>query len=236
MECGASCPNVSDFFPVLACADLQGLRRRLARLLARMHLLFDTEVDRRLRGRKAGEPRKEHDDFLDVLLDVAARDGAKADLDRDTLRALFTDLFLVGSDSSSSVVEWAMTELLRNPSSMVKAHEELAQVIGSTRSIKESDIDQLPYLQALVKETFCLHPPGPFMLPQQAQATVRVTGYMVPQGARVMVNLWAIGRDESILAEPDKFMPERFLGKTMDFRGVDFELIPFGAGRRICPG
>jgi hypothetical protein len=81
---------VSDFFPVLAWADLQGLRRRLARLLARMHRLFDAEVDRRLRGREAGEPRKEHDDFLDVLLDVAARDGAKADLDRDTLRALFT--------------------------------------------------------------------------------------------------------------------------------------------------
>ncbi|KAM0913228.1 hypothetical protein ACQ4PT_012290 [Festuca glaucescens] len=235
MECGA-CPNVSDFFPVLAWADLQGLRRRLARLLARMHLLFDAEVDRRLRGREAGEPRKEHDDFLDVLLDVAARDGVKADLDRDTLRALFTDLFLAGSDSSSSVVEWAMTELLRNPSSMVKAHAELAQVIGSTRSIKESDIHQLSYLQAVVKETFRLHPPGPLMLPQQAQATVRVAGYTVPQGARVMVNLWAIGRDESIWPEPDIFMPERFLGRAMDFRGADFELIPFGAGRRICPG
>jgi cytochrome P450 len=119
---------------------------------------------------------------------------------------------------------------------MVKAHEELAQVIGPTRIIKESDIDMLPYLQAVVKQTFRLHPPGPLMLPQLAQATVRVTGYMVPQGAQVMVNLWAIGRDKSIWPEPDKFMPERFLGKTMDSRGADFELIPFGAGRRICPG
>jgi hypothetical protein len=89
MECGAR-PNVSDFFPVLARADLQGLRRRFARLLARLHLVFDAEVDRRLRGRELGEPRKEHDDFLDMLLDIAARDGVNAGLDRDTLRALFT--------------------------------------------------------------------------------------------------------------------------------------------------
>uniref|UniRef100_A0ACD6AMP8 Uncharacterized protein n=1 Tax=Avena sativa TaxID=4498 RepID=A0ACD6AMP8_AVESA len=235
MECGG-CPNVSDFFPVLARADLQGLRRRLARLLARLHVVFDAEVDRRLRGREVGEPRKDHDDFLDVLLDVAARDGVKAGLDRETLRALFTDLFLAGSDTSSSTVEWVMAELLRNPSSMAKAHQELAQVIGSTQRVEESDIDQLPYLQAVVKETLRLHPPGPLLLPRQAQSDVQIASYIVPQGARVLVNLWAIGRDERIWPEPDKFMPERFLGRAMDFRVGDFEFIPFSAGRRVCPG
>jgi hypothetical protein len=90
METGG-CPNVSDFFPVLARADLQGLRRRLAAMFARLHVVFDAEVDRRLRGREDGDPgKKESDDFLDVLLDVAARDGVKAGLDRDTLRSLFT--------------------------------------------------------------------------------------------------------------------------------------------------
>nr|XP_051203480.1 geraniol 8-hydroxylase-like isoform X3 [Lolium perenne] len=235
MKCGGS-PNVSDFFPVLARADLQGLRRRLAQLLARLHQVFDAEVDRRLRGRELGETRKEHEDFLDVLLDVAERDGGKAGLDRDTLRALFTDLFIAGSDTSSITVEWAMVELLRNPSSMTQAHEEIAQVIGSRRSIEESDIDQLPYLQAIVKETFRLHPPAPFLLPRQAQETIRIAGYMVPQGARVLVNVWAIGRDEGIWPKPDKFMPERFIGREVDYKGGDFELLPFGAGRRMCPG
>ncbi|KAM0826832.1 hypothetical protein ACQ4PT_068607 [Festuca glaucescens] len=188
MEYGG-CPNVSDFFPALARADLQGLRRRLARMFARLHVVFDEE-----------------------------------------------DLFIVGSDTSSITVEWAMVELLRNPSSMTKAHEELAQVIGSRKSIEESDIDQLPYLQAIVKETFRLHPPAPFLLPLQAQETIRIAGYMVPQGARVLVNVWAIGRDEGIWPKPDKFMPEWFIGREVDYKGGDFEVLPFSAGRRMCPG
>uniref|UniRef100_A0ACD6AJW1 Uncharacterized protein n=1 Tax=Avena sativa TaxID=4498 RepID=A0ACD6AJW1_AVESA len=235
----AGSPNVSDFFPALARADLQGLRRRMAGMFARLHAVFDAEVDGRLRRRREddGGSRKESDDFLDVLLDVAARDGAKAGLDRDTLRSLFTDLFVAGSDTSSSTVEWAMAELLRDPSSMAKAQEELARVIGSRRSVEESDIDHLPYLQAVVKETFRLHPPVPLLLPRQAQATVEIAGYTVPRGARVLVNVWAMGRDEGIWRpEPDRFMPGRFMGSAVDYRGGDFELLPFGAGRRVCPG
>ncbi|XP_037423428.1 geraniol 8-hydroxylase-like [Triticum dicoccoides] len=244
MEAAGS-PNVSDFFPALAAADLQGLRRQLARLFARLHLVFDREVDQRLRRRArdaAGEPRKENDDndggdFLDVLLDVAERDDDQAALlDRDTLRSLFSDLFAAGSDTTSSTIEWAMTELLQNPSSMDKAHDELTRVIGSGRDIEEPDIDRLPYLQAVIKETFRLHPPAPLLLPRQAQTTITIAGYTVPKGARVLVNVWAMGRDEAIWSEPEKFMPERFLGRAVDYRGGDFELIPFGAGRRICPG
>uniref|UniRef100_A0ACD5ZW09 Uncharacterized protein n=1 Tax=Avena sativa TaxID=4498 RepID=A0ACD5ZW09_AVESA len=129
-----------------------------------------------------------------------------------------------------------MAELLQNPSSMAKAHQELAQVIGSTRRVEESDIGRLPYLQAVVKETLRLHPPGPLLLPRQAQSDVQIASYIVPQGARVLVNLWAIGRDERIWPEPDKFLPERFLRRAMDFRVGDFEFIPFSAGRRVCPG
>jgi cytochrome P450 len=88
----------------------------------------------------------------------------------------------------------------------------------------------------VVKETFRLHPPAPLLLPRQAQETTRITGYTVPQGSRVLVNVWAIGRDEVTWHEPDNFMPERFLGRVMDYKGGDFELIPFGAGPRICPG
>nr|USL94613.1 geraniol-8-hydroxylase [Cymbopogon martinii] len=227
-------PNVSDFFPALAPADLQGWRRRLAKLFARLHRIFDEEIDGRLRGREAGEPKK--NDFLDLLLDAAEDDGNTAGLDRDTLRSLFTDLFAAGSDTSSSTVEWAMTELLRNPTATAKVCDELATVIGPGKNIEESDISRLPYLQAVVRETFRLHPPAPLLLPRHAQVDVKIMGYTIPKGSRVFVNVWAMGRDEETWPEPEKFMPERFLGKTVDFRGGDFDLIPFGGGRRICPG
>lgn len=129
-----------------------------------------------------------------------------------------------------------MTELLQSPASMAKARDELATVIGSRRSVEESDIGRLPYLQAVVKETFRLHPPAPLLLPRHTKVDTKIMGYTIPQGSRVFVNVWAMGRDRETWPEPEKFMPERFLGRTVDLRGGDFDLIPFGGGRRICPG
>lgn len=227
----AGTPNVSDFFPALAAVDLQGARRRMARLVGRLHRVIDAEVDRRLRSRReAAEPRK--NDFLDVLLDEDKASG----LDHDTIRALFTDLMAAGMNNITNTMEWAMVELLQNPSSMAKACGELTRVIGAGRNIEEVETDNLPYLQAVINETLRMHPPAPLLLPRQADATIEVAGYKVPKGARVLVNVWAMGHDEGIWPEPEKFMPERFMGRAVDFRGGDFELIPFGAGRRICPG
>ncbi|KAG0548842.1 hypothetical protein BDA96_01G202300 [Sorghum bicolor] len=230
----AGCPNMSDFYPAFAAADLQGRRRRFAALLARLHQAFDVEIHQRLHARKAGEPRK--GDFLDLLLDTEMDTDATGRLDHDTLRSIFTDLFAAGSDTSSSTVEWAMTELLQNPVSMSKVCNELAGIIGSGRNLEESQIVQLPYLRAVIKETFRLHPPAPLLLPRQPETTTKVIGYTIPKDAQVLINVWAMGRDANIWSEPEKFMPERFLAKTVDFKGGDFDLIPFGAGRRICPG
>lgn len=129
-----------------------------------------------------------------------------------------------------------MVELLRNPLSMAKACSELERVIGSRRNIEEYQIIQLPYLQAVVRETFRLHPPAPLLLPRQAEVTIKIMGYTIPKGTRVLVNVWAMGQDQEIWPEPVKFMPERFLERTVDIVGGDFEFIPFGAWRRICPG
>ncbi|KAF0929988.1 hypothetical protein E2562_027180 [Oryza meyeriana var. granulata] len=193
-------PNLSDFFPALAAIDLQGWRRRLAGLFARLHRLFDAEVDhRRLSGRGAGEHgKKERDDLLEVLLRLAAREDDTAGLDGDTLRSLFTDLFAAGSDTSSSTVEWAMAELLQNPLPMAKVCDELRQVVGSRKRIEESEIGQLPYLQAVIKETFRLHPSVPLLLPRQATTTIQILGYTIPEGAKVFINVWAMGRDKDI--------------------------------------
>ncbi|RCV43427.1 hypothetical protein SETIT_9G293500v2 [Setaria italica] len=232
----AGCPNLSDFFPAFAGAHLQGCRRRAAKVFARLHRVFDAEIYQRQHGREAGEPRR--NDFLDLLLDAGESDnnGTAAMLDHDTLRTMLTDIFSAGSDTSSSTVEWVMTELLRNPESMTKVCNELAAVIGSGRIVEESEIGRLPYLQAVIKATFRLHPPAPLLLPRQVEMTTKRMGYTIPKGARVMINAWAMGRDANVWSEPEKFMPGRFLAREVDFKGGDFELIPFGAGCRICPG
>jgi cytochrome P450 len=129
-----------------------------------------------------------------------------------------------------------MAELLHSPETLSKAQEELRQTIGRGNHVDESDIPRLPYLQAVVKETFRLHPAVPLLLPRKAGAEVEVRGFTVPKGAQVLVNAWAIGRDPSIWENPNSFMPERFLGSEIEVRDRTFQVIPFGGGRRICPG
>nr|CAD1829392.1 unnamed protein product [Ananas comosus var. bracteatus] len=235
----AGSPNISDFFPGVAALDFQGKRRRMAALFGKLHRIFDEQIDRRLRSTAdAGESTAQ--DFLSVLLKcrIQEDDGPPTELNRPALRSLFTDLFVAGSETSSNTVEWAMAELLRSPRSMAAAREELARVIGPRREVEESDVAQLPYLQAVVKESLRLHPPGPFLLPRRAVADVEVGGCTIPADAQVVVNLWAIGRDPAVWARPEEFAPERFLNdaaRDKDFRGKDFDLLPFGAGWRICP-
>ncbi|KAF7828343.1 geraniol 8-hydroxylase-like [Senna tora] len=146
------------------------------------------------------------------------------------------DLFVAGSDTTSSTLEWGMAELLRNPKAMSKAKEEVEEIVGKGKAVEESDISRLPYLQAVVKETFRLHPAVPFLVPRRAETEVEVEGYTIPKGAQVLVNVWAIGRDPKLWENPQEFSPERFLGSEIDVKGRSFELTPFGAGRRICPG
>lgn len=149
-------------------------------------------------------------------------------------------LFVAGTDTSSTVVQWAMAELLKNPEKLSKAQEEIGAVIGKGKAIEESDITKLPYLQAVVKETFRYHPPAPLLIPRKAIKDVEIEGFTIPNGAQVLVNFWAMGRDSNTWPNPEQFEPERFLAATtaaeIDFRGRDFELIPFGGGRRICLG
>lgn len=129
-----------------------------------------------------------------------------------------------------------MAELIHNPEKMEKARNELNFVVNEEGEVEESDISKLPYLQAVVKETLRLHPPGPFLIPHKAEEDTEINGYMVPKNSQVLVNVWGIGRDPTIWSNPDSFQPERFLDSKIDVRGQDFELLPFGSGRRICPG
>ncbi|XP_058228521.1 geraniol 8-hydroxylase-like [Rhododendron vialii] len=227
MEAGK--PNLVDYFPVLAKIDPQGIRGRMTVHFRKMLQLFGGLIDERLKSRKLQKTNAEND-VIDNLLNLGE------DIDRTHIERMFVDLFVAGTDTTSSTIEWAMAELLHNPEILEKAKAELEQTIGKGKLIQESDILRLPYLRATVKETMRIHPSVPFLIPRKVETDVEVYGYTVPKGAQVLVNAWAIGRDPSIWKNPTTFMPARFLESEVDVRGQDFELIPFGAGRRICPG
>ncbi|KAG5535702.1 hypothetical protein RHGRI_023460 [Rhododendron griersonianum] len=225
-------PNLVDYFSILKKIDPQGIRRRLKSHFGDTFELFGRLIDERLELRRSGKSGAEND-VIDILLNISEENG---EINRTHIEHLCLDIFAAGTDTTSSSVEWAMAELLRTPETLQKAKAELEQTIGKGKPIEESDIPRLPYLQAIVKETMRIHPPVPLLIPRTVETDVEVYGYTVPQGAQVLVNAWAIGHDPSVWANPTSFMPERFLDSDIDIRGRDFELIPFGAGRRICPG
>lgn len=145
---------------------------------------------------------------------------------------------LAGSmDTSSTMIEWTISELMRNPRVMKKVQKELEEVVGMERMVEESDLDNLKYLDMVIKEAMRLHPVAPLLLPHEAMDDCIVEGFRVPKRSRIIVNAWAIGRDPNAwFDDPEKFVPERFIDKDIDVRGQNFELIPFGSGRRGCPG
>jgi len=146
------------------------------------------------------------------------------------------DLIAGGTESSAVTVEWSISELLKKPEVIVKATEELDRVIGRGRWVTEKDMPSLPYVDAIVKETMRLHPVAPLLVPRLAREDTTVAGYDIPTGTRVLVSVWSIGRDPALWDAPEEFMPERFLGSKLDVKGQDYELLPFGSGRRMCPG
>ncbi|CAA2968767.1 cytochrome P450 76A2-like [Olea europaea subsp. europaea] len=233
MEWGGR-PNISDLFSWLRWLDLQGLRRKMDRDLGKAIDIATKFVKKRIEERQAGGPTRK--DFLDVLLDFEGSKNEPAKLSELEINIFILEMFLAGSETSSTSIEWALAELLRNPKAMVRVKNEISCVVESNRKFEESDIGKLPYLQAVIKETLRLHPPLPFLVPRKAIQDTNYMGYSIPKETQVFVNVWAIGRDEENWEEPWDFKPERFLGSNTDFKGQHFEFIPFGAGRRICPG
>ncbi|KAJ1696590.1 hypothetical protein LUZ63_005102 [Rhynchospora breviuscula] len=194
------------------------------------------DVIRQHREKKA-QRDGEVEDLLDVLLRIHEGGTMQVPLDIENIKAVITDIFGAGTDTSSTVLEWAMAELMRNPRVMEKAQVEVRQHFKGCTGANEMDLAKLNYMHLVIKETLRLHPPAPVIARKQIQQpTCVVSGYDIPQGTNVLVNAWAIARDPKYWEEPEEFKPERFIKKNVDFKGMDFEFIPFGAGRRICPG
>nr|AKI33874.1 cytochrome P450 76AD1-like protein [Seguieria aculeata] len=228
-------PNLSDCFPALGFISALSVNRQLMGYGNKLNELFAEIIEKRLRDPSSAAAAARGGDVLDTLLKLMKKDDSELSL--DDIKHLLMDFFTAGTDTTSSTLEWAMTELLHNPQKMAKAQAELEQVQGKDSVlVQESDISKLPYLQAIVKETLRMHPPTVFLLPRKADTDVELYGYVVPKDAQILVNVLAIGRDTNTWENPDVFSPERFLGREIDMKGQDFGFIAFGAGRRICPG
>jgi len=217
-------PDLSNLYPILGALDFQGIQKKRDKLIENFIAIWEDIIKKRQKQESA---ILVHGDVLDTLI----KDGHT----NDQINQLIMELLMAGTVSTSIVIEWAMAELTKNQNVMDKLHDELERGIG-TDIVKESHLAHLPYLEACVKETLRLHPPGPLLLPHRALQTCQVMGYTVPKNSQVLVNVWAIGRDPMIWNDPLSFKPERFLDSCLDIKGNNFDYMPFGAGRKICPG
>nr|WJZ49115.1 cytochrome P450 [Isodon lophanthoides var. gerardianus] len=224
-------PNLGDYFPILKPLDLQGIRRKADLYFGKMLALILDLINQRLQWRSdSSSPKKS--DLLETLLDAREEDGLSVNF----INHVLLDLFFAGADTTATTAEWALAELLRNPEIMRKAKQELRSVVGAGKQPQESDMARLPYLRAIVKETLRCYPAAPFLIPRKADCEVEMEGYVIPKDTQILVNVWAYSRDPKVWANPDAFAPERFLERNTGYRGQDYELIPFGSGRRMCPG
>ena len=145
------------------------------------------------------------------------------------------EIYIGTKDTSKVTIEMAMTHLMKNPEAMKKAQEEVRSVVKDKGFVDEDDIPRLEYINAVIKETMRIQPAAQF-IPKATSERCVIDGYHIPAETMVLVNVWTIGRDPQVWDKPDKFIPERFVGSNIDMGGQNFEFIPFGSGRRICPG
>ncbi|KAK9078749.1 hypothetical protein SSX86_002807 [Deinandra increscens subsp. villosa] len=232
---GALC--VGDYLPWLSWVDrLSGLEDKACKVAKDFDEFLEGVIEEHLEKRKEGDDHSEEDqDFVDTLLDIQRDNTIGFALQRDSIKAIILDVFAAGTDTTYASLVWSISELIRHPRVMNKLQQEVAEVAQGRSMIYENDLEKMVYLKATIKETFRLYPPIP-LIPRESMQDVKVMEYDIPAGTQTIINAWAIGRDPNLWEEPDEFRPERFLNNSIDYKGLHFELLPFGAGRRGCPG
>ncbi|KAK1290626.1 Cytochrome P450 71A9 [Acorus calamus] len=211
---------------------------QLDRNFNELDAFYESVIEEHVHG---GRPESGDRDLVDVLIRLQKDpiDGMLMSSPRH-IKAILTDVFIAGSDTSSAALVWTMTELMKNPASMKKAQDEVRKAVQKNKHrVDETDLQHLHYLKLVIKESLRLHPPAPLQVPRETIEDCNIRGYDIPAKTRVFVNARAIGRDPKYWKDPNDFRPERFDDddvRMIDFRGQDFQLLPFGLGRRGCPG
>ncbi|EEF47738.1 cytochrome P450, putative [Ricinus communis] len=231
--------NWSDHFPFLGWLDLQGVRKRCRNLVAKVSVFVGKIIEEhRIRRAESGKQRavagdENFGDFVDVLLDLEEENRLT---DSDMIAVLWEMIFR-GTDTVAILLEWILARMVLHPDIQAKAQSEIDTVVGTSRSVCDCDLPNLPYLRAIVKETLRMHPPGPLLSwARLAIHDTHIGSYFIPAGTTAMVNMWSITHDQQFWSEPEKFKPERFMEEDVAIMGSDLRLAPFGSGRRVCPG
>ncbi|XP_059655127.1 cytochrome P450 736A117-like [Cornus florida] len=202
--------------------------------------VVEEHIDRQNRDRDGGGSDDQGDewqkDFLDVLLGIQRENSTAFPLQRVSIKALILDMFAAGTETTYTSLEWEVTELLRHPKVMKELQNEVRGIAKGKQDIVEDDLEKMHYLKAVINESMRLHPPLPMLVPREAIQDVKVMGYDIAAGTQVFINAWAIARDPSLWEDAKEFRPQRFLNTSIDYKGQNFQFIPFGAGRRGCPG
>ncbi|XP_021759818.1 cytochrome P450 83B1-like [Chenopodium quinoa] len=225
----------ADYFPSIAWLDrLTGQSSRLKKAFKDLDTFFEEIINDHLDPNRV---KSEQEDIIDVLLQIKKEKTFTYDLSMDNIKAVLMDMFVAGTDTSAAMVVWAMTELIKNPTAMKRVQKEIRDSSARHKGyVSVEDLPELEYLKAVVKETFRIQPAAPLLVLRESLQKCTIEGYNILPKTLVFVNVWAIGRDPEYWKDPEVFMPERFLGSSIDYKGNDFMLIPFGAGRRMCPG
>ncbi|MBA0780579.1 hypothetical protein Gotri_004665 [Gossypium trilobum] len=224
----------TDYFPFMGWADrFMGFLNRLEITFKEFDTFFQELIDEHLDSNKL---KSEQEDIVDVLLRIRTDHNFSFEPTIDHIKAILMDIFIAGTDTAAATMIWVMSFLMKNPKCLKKAQVEVRDLVGEKGFVNEDDVQGLIYLKAVIKETFRLQPVAPLLLPRETRRKCSIGGYEVPDKTLVYVNAWAIGREPEAWENPQDFCPERFIGSSIDYKGLNFNLIPFGAGRRVCPG
>ncbi|XP_049380006.1 cytochrome P450 71D7-like [Solanum stenotomum] len=176
------------------------------------------------------------EDLIDVLLRLMKDKSLQFPINNHNIKAIIIDMFTGGTETTSTTTIWAMAEMMKNPSIFAKAQEEVRESFRDKVKFDKYDVEELKYLKLVVKETLRLHPPIPLSVPRECREETDINGYTIPVKTKVLINVWALGRDPKYWDDAESFKPERFDQCSVDFSGNSFEFLPFGSGRRVCPG
>ncbi|KAI5678316.1 hypothetical protein M9H77_09266 [Catharanthus roseus] len=231
--------NIGDHIPWLSWVNyINGFEAKLSKVAKDCDDYLENLVDQTRKRAESGDDEGElcQQNIASVLLQIQKENTTGFLSDKDFVKAIILDVIGGGTDTTYLLLYSTMAELLRNKDVMTKLQKEVSEVLGRKSDISDEDLQKMQYLRAVIKETLRLHPPIPLLVPREAREDVNLMGYHVKKSTQVIINAWAIGRDPSLWEEADKFKPERFLNTSFDFKGLNFQFIPFGSGRRSCPG
>ncbi|KNA18155.1 hypothetical protein SOVF_073350 [Spinacia oleracea] len=233
---------LGDYLPIWRWVDPYGCEKKMREVEKRVDDFHSKIIEEHRKAKKMKEEMGVEEgemDFVDVLLSLPGEDG-KENMEDVEIKALIQDMIAAATDTSAVTNEWAMAEVIKHPRVLHKIQKELDTIVGPNRMVTESDLPHLNYLRCVVRETFRMHPAGPFLIPHESLRPTTINGYDIPAGTRVFINTHGLGRNPTVWDNIEEFYPERHWpldGSRVEIsHGSDFKILPFSAGKRRCPG